>query len=237
MTEGNPSQQPVEEVVVPAEGVWRIGPATDPYHVGRPLKPEELNDPFAGHRFDSPLGNYGVLYFATRLEGCFGETLARFRPDVELVAVIRPDWRSLNFMAPGNIPADWRHRRLAVRATPADGSEAVFLDVESSATRAVLREELAPALVALGVDDLDVPTIRGGDRRVTRIVSFWAWSQRQDDGRPRYSGIRYVSRLSSDWECWAIFDRVSTRELERRQVTHEMAELKAVVDLWGLTVH
>ena len=216
--------------------MWRIGPATDPYAVQSPLQIDELNSPKAGHRFDSPLGNYAVLYFATRLEGCFGETLARFRPDLSLAARIKDDWEARGFMAPSNIPADWRHRRVAVRACCTDDS-VQFLDVESAVTRATLAWELASSLSAYGVGDLDVAAIRSGDRRLTRAVSLWAWSQLTEDGNSPYAGIRYLSRLDSDWECWAIFDRVPTRELERRQITPQMVALRTVAGLWKLTVH
>lgn len=225
----------VEVVRLPSEGIWRIGPATDPYAVVSPLTVDELNSPRAGHRFDSPVGNYAVLYFGTRLEGCFGETLARFRPNTALAAEIRADWAARGFMPPSEIPADWRHRRLAVRATSAQ-EDTVFLDVESAATRATLEIRLAAGLAALDVPDLDVAAIRGGDRRVTRLVSQWAWSQVDENGYPEFAGVRYLSRLNTDWECWAVFDRVPTRELERIAITRGMPALVGVEKLWNIRV-
>ena len=53
-------------------------PGHDPFETRPPLSPDELDDPSVGNRFDSPLGNYSVLYFGTSLEVCFGETLAAF---------------------------------------------------------------------------------------------------------------------------------------------------------------
>jgi hypothetical protein len=56
-------------------------------------------------------------------------------------------------MALGEVPADWRHRRLAVRATPApsDAIPAIrFLDVEAAETRALLRNEIGELLAYYG---------------------------------------------------------------------------------------
>lgn len=102
----------------------------------------------------------------------------------------------------------------------------------------MLRGELALGLAALGYDDLDVGLIRGPDRRVTRLVANWAYQQMADgdDDLYRFAGIRYMSRLSNDWVCWAIFPGV---ELEQRQalpVEREMPELVAVTKRFGLRV-
>ena len=76
----------VAVVRAPSGGVWRIGRAPDPLSASGPLRRSELDSPKTGNRFDSPFGAYRVRYFASRLEGCYGETLARFRPDVTLRA-------------------------------------------------------------------------------------------------------------------------------------------------------
>jgi len=53
--------------------------------------------------------NYGVLYLGTDLQACFGETLARLRPSVSLIAVVQEEWSERGFMPVGTIPAAWRH--------------------------------------------------------------------------------------------------------------------------------
>jgi hypothetical protein len=142
-------------------------------------------------------------------------------------------------MALGEVPADWRHRRLAVRVTP-QPSDAIptlrFLDVEAAETRAVLRNEIGELLAYYGYSNLDVPTVRGADRRVTRWIGRWAYEQRDSDGRLRFAGIRYLSRLSSEWECWALFEDVALDEQERRPITRDDHALKRLADLYGLTV-
>ncbi|MDQ6773457.1 MAG: RES family NAD+ phosphorylase [Candidatus Dormibacteraeota bacterium] len=70
-----------------------------------PLRPPprgaaDLGDTKAGNRFDSLTGAFGVLYFGTNLEVCFGETLSRYRTDPKL-AFIEDEWRERNFMPRG----------------------------------------------------------------------------------------------------------------------------------------
>jgi hypothetical protein len=219
----------------PANGLWRVGRSPNPLRFSEPLDPGLLENRAGGNRFDSPTGDYRVCYFATTLDGCFGETLSRFRPDPGLSAIAREE----GFMALGEVPADWRHRRLAVRVMPRP-SDAIptirFLDVEAAETRAVLRSEIGELLAYYGYSDLDVPTVRGGDRRVTRWIGRWAYEQRDADDRLTFAGIRYLSRLSSEWECWALFEEVALDEQERRPITRGDHALGRLADLYGLTV-
>lgn len=232
---------PLEEVAAPDEGVWRVGRAPEPLVAPDPLPPSALDQRTTGNRFDSPTGAYTVLYFASSLDGCFGETLARFRPDPVVQAVVSEEWAELGFMHVGDIPADWRQRRIAVHVRfPAEESFAAgvrFLDIESAETREVLRQKLAPSLAFYGFSDLDVATVRGGDRRITRWIGQWAYDQAKDDGTPMYAGIRYLSRLNSDWECWAVFNDVPIEELNQRPILRTDDALLRIADLYGLTAH
>jgi hypothetical protein len=188
------------------------------------------------NRFDAQDGSFNVLYFATTLDGCFGETLARLRPDPFLKAILQDDWRELGFMEVGSVAADWRHHRTAVRVV--QEADLPFLDLDVLQTTEFLRVELALGLASLGVTDLDTSTLRSGDRRVTQLISSWAHNARQlESGEPRYAGIRYPSRLNSDWECWAIFDRVRLLPVELLPVTPEMPSLQRVAKHFDLVVH
>lgn len=231
----------IEAVAAPDEGVWRIGRAPDPLATAPPLSSSLLDKPSTGNRFDSPTGAYRVLYFATTLDGCFGETLARFRPDPRIRRLVAEEWSELGFMRVGDVPADWRQRRIAVHASfPAEDrfAEGVhFLDVESIETREVLRDELAPLLAFYGFSDLDVPTVRGGDRRITRWIGQWAYDQMADDGSPRFAGIRYLSRLNTSWECWAVFDDVPIVERNRRPILRSDEAFVRVSKLYRLAPH
>jgi hypothetical protein len=234
----------LELVATPADGVWRVGREPDLLSASVSTKSSEPGKPSTGNRFDSPTGAYGVRYFATGLDGCYGETLARFRADKKLAKVIGSEWSDLGFMNVGDIPADWRQRRGAVRVCfPADGANAVFadgvrfLDVESVHTREALLPAFEPLLKFYGHADLDIAVVRGHDRRITRYISQWAYEQVDDDERPLYAGIRYLSRLNSEWECWAVFDHVAIKELTRRPILANDAALKRIAKLYGLTVY
>jgi hypothetical protein len=220
--------------VPPEEGLWRVSRG-DPFALREPSPPlRGPTDPGLGNRFDSALGNFRVWYFATRLEGCYAETLAPLRPDPAVLAAIGRDEDGL--MPLGEIAADWRQRRIAVRATFPETAQRPFLDVEDAGTRAVLRKELAWLLASIGLDDIDVPAIRSKDRRLTRWVSQWAWeAHEQREARP-FAGIRFCSRHGSDWECWAVFEDVLPVEQERRSILAQDEELQRVAKLFELNV-
>lgn len=212
--------------------------ALDPLEFRGRLSPDELDNPRAGNRFDSPDAAYGVLYFATRLQGCFVETLARFKPDPALARLVRHEWSDLGFMAPGNVPAEWRVQRTAVRVSLGP-PENLFLDVESPDTHRVLERqgEIREVLASLGLRDIDVGVVRGGDRRLTRAISRWAWSQATETGGRRYAGIRYLSRLGDEWECWAVFEGVPLTIEQQRPIRGDMDELREVANHYAITVH
>jgi hypothetical protein len=228
----------------PKGGLWRVGRDPEPLAASKSLGSSELPKAGTGNRFDSASGGYGVRYFATSLDGCFGETLARFRADPVLSKVIGDEWQELGFMNVGDIPADWRQRRTAVRVSFPEGEQNAkfpggvrFLDIESVETREALREDLAQLLAYYGYPDLDVALIRGRDRRLTRYISQWVFERTDEAGNPLYAGIRYLSRLNTDWELWAVFDDVEMKELERRPIRREDASYQRIAKLYGLIPH
>ena len=150
--------------------MWRVGHNPDPLAVTAP-KASELRSKRAGHRFAIP--RVGVLYMATKLEGCFAETLAPFRPHAALAAMVEDEWRAAGHLRPGTVNAGWRHRRTAVRVHIDRAYE--FLDVEELATHQVLTVELAAELDKINCREIDVGAVRGPDRRVTRLIARWAY--------------------------------------------------------------
>ncbi len=220
-------------VEAPRGGLWRVGRGADPLAVRLPRRRTLLSS-MSGNRFDSANSSFGVLYFGTSLTVCFGETLARFRPSPSVLAEVSEDWQKEGFMLVGAVPAEWRQRRTAVRVLVPE--DAVLLDIESVHTHQFLRTELALGLSELGYNDLDVGLIRGHDRRITRLIAGWAYSA-HDNGVPIYSGIRYLSRVCSDWECWALFDDVDIEAVETLPIQLEMRELREVADTFELIVH
>jgi hypothetical protein len=191
-----------------------------------------MSDSGVGNRFDSALGNFRVWYFATSLDGCYGETLAMLRPDPVVRRAIEGDDDCL--MPLGEIPADWRQRRIAVRATFSESRP--FLDIEAASTRTRLRDELPWLLAELGLDDIDVAAIRGRDRRLTRWIAQWTWQMRNEVGPPNFAGVRFLSRLNTDWECWAVFEDVLPQEEERKPILRQDEALKRVAELYGLEI-
>lgn len=160
-----------------------MGRTPDPITFPDPPKADDLDYPKAGNRFDSPTENFQVCYFATDLAACFGETLSRFRPNPALAEAAE----EAGFMQIGEVPADWRNQRIAVQASFVPSEllpEVRFLDVEALKTRREIEKELAPLLAYYGYSELDVPTVRGGDRRITRWIGKWAFELRDDGGAP-----------------------------------------------------
>lgn len=220
---------------VPApSSVWRVGRGPDPLTVRDPLSSSDLDRPRGGNRWDDPLGQYAVLYFGSAPEACYGETIARFRPDLQVVGEIIKEWEQRNFVKIGGVPADWRFRRLLARVS-FEGAMP-FVDVDAAATLNVLRTELANAIMALGNDDVDVALVTGADRRVTRLISRWVYDQQDEDGGKLYDGIRYRSHLGGEWECWAAFEDAEFELLDQRAIPQSDAALQAVAQSYQLVV-
>lgn len=43
------------------------------------------------------------------------------------------------------------------------------------------------------------------NREFTRVVARHFYEQLNEEGTPKFAGIRYISRHDSNWECWAVF--------------------------------
>jgi hypothetical protein len=227
--------------VRPPEVLWRVGRAPSPLTPSRTLKVDELARKDAGFRFDSATALFRVLYAGTTLDACFGETLAIFRPDLDLIALIGDEWRNApGFMNIGAVPQQWRDQRLAaefqLNLAPFQVPDESFVDLEDMGTLQDLRDELAGPLASLGYKDIDVGLIRGGDRRVTRLISDWVFEQTDSRGRARHGGMRFLSRLNSRWECWAIFEDVPIKSQTLHPITLDMKALERVAKAFGLRV-
>lgn len=220
----------VAVVVPPAGGLWRVGRAVAPMR-SSVATPDVEASPRQGNRFDTT--DFGMIYMGSSLQVCYGETLARYRPKPDLARMVAPDWQG--FMAPGQIPAEWRDKRTKVHVSLA--ASETFLDIEALQTREYLRKALALGLAALGYEDLDVATVRGPDRRVTRLIASWAYQQVDDQGLPLYAGIRYLSRLDTDWECWALFHDTLIASQRLESIPVNDPDLLAVAEMFKIHVH
>ncbi len=192
------------------------------------ISPHDAALQTAGNRFDVVGG--GVLYAGTTPEACYAETLARLRPTPKIRDLIKDEE---GFMVTGGVPQDWRLQRTLGDLHLEDPLP--FLDVEDPSTHEHLSEVLASELVALGYDDpLDLSDICNRDRRLSRAIALYAFTAAEADGRPKYSGVRYISRIATDWECWAIFEGTEIEVLGQRTIELSDPDLQKVADLWGL---
>lgn len=191
------------------------------------ISPADARLPSAGNRFDVAGG--GVLYFGSTAQGCFAETLARFRPTAAMRAIVADE--DPGFVVCGGVPQDWRtQRQLLIVETV---NPLAFVDVEHPDTHEYLTATLAPQLTALEVAQLDVAAVRGPNRLLTRTISNWVYAVTNEDGTPKYSGIRYKSRLG-DHECWAVFEGTILQVRERRPLQLSDPDLQAVAAQFGL---
>ena len=202
--------------------------------VGAPLRfsmisPFDAALPKAGNRFDVPGG--GVLYAATTAEACYAETLARFRPTARMRELLEED--EPGFMVIGGVAQDWRLQR--VLATIRLVAPLPFLDVEAPETHEYLSDVLASDLAALGYEQpLDLSAVTNQDRRLSRLIADYAYAATEEDGTPLYSGIRYSSRISSGFECWAIFEGAGVELVRQSPITLDDEALQRVAELWSL---
>ena len=154
------------------------------------------SDATFGNRFDDPEGYYRVLYASSQRLGCFVETLARFRPDLSLLAELSAIEGADDFLPLGTLPRDW----LAVRVMGKAEIDGVFADLYAVSWVSHLRRSLAAEALKLGVKDIDLSTLENAEpRRLTQLASRQAY-------RLNFAGIFYRSRYGHSLENWAIFE-------------------------------
>lgn len=147
------------------------------------------------NRFDDPEGQFRVLYAARERLACFAETLAGFRPSLELLATVRDVAGLVE-----EVPAGWLRRRATITFTLGAGR---WLDLGHLETLAALRTSFgARAQDAYGLVDVDLSAVTGPARPFTRRIGRWAHEL-------GFDGIAYPSRHGTPFECWAIFDRAT----------------------------
>src|SRR5690606_6991025 len=148
----------------------------------------------------------------------------------------KDDWATNHRMSPGNVPADWRLRRIAVQVSV--DPDLMFLDVDAPETHNVLNRELGAVLADHPeYKEFDVATVRGPTRALTQAIAGWANQQVDDYGAPLFAGIRYESRIRTGLEAWALFTTTSFAELQRLPIELTMPELQRAQKMLGVTVH
>jgi hypothetical protein len=210
-------------VAPPPDGIYRLarGPS-EPF--SPPAWDRAHDDGTFGNRFDDPSAADGrppeqrfrAIYCATQREAVFGETVARFRPSIALLAklaMVEDDEPIEEALAGavdprdphlGLIPADWRlSRRIGHTVLDPDLR---FVDVTAAESVQHLRQALALHAAEVRLADVDLSLLTSQQRRFTQDCARYVYDQVDTDGHPSFAGIRYPSRLSDTWECWAVFD-------------------------------
>ncbi|MGA7669674.1 MAG: RES family NAD+ phosphorylase [Nitrolancea sp.] len=173
------------------------------------------------NRFDDPQQEFRVIYCASERSAAFGETLARYRRSLSLLALLQEvddDEESLEdalrgLLDPsdercGVVPADWRFKR-QIGTTVLD-STLRFAAISEPESVAYLRTVLAPAATMLSLADVDLGTIFSSNRGITQQCARHIYELHNEHGTPLFAGICYPSRINQYWTCWAIFhDRMS----------------------------
>lgn len=208
--------------------LWRVERIDPPLRFSLLNPVDALNDQ-SGNRFDIAGG--GVLYGATAPEGGFAETLAAFRPSASMVLALHGSSAEPGRVGPGQVPQGWFATR-RMRTFNVVGS-LPFVDLESPATHLYLTQNAAPLLRAHSLENLDVASVRGPSRLLTRAISSWLYSRTDEHGRPLYAGIRYVSRLG-DFECWAVFDGTAVELQSSSEISPSDATVQSVLRLFGI---
>ncbi|MHB1698562.1 MAG: RES domain-containing protein [Acidobacteriaceae bacterium] len=121
-----------------------------------------------GNRFDDPEGYYRVLYASSQRVTCFVETLARFRPDLSLLAELNAIDGEDDFVPLGTVPRSW----LDVRTMGVAEIEGIYADIYAAGWVSHLRRSLAAEALRLGLKDIDLSTLEMAEpRTLTQLAS------------------------------------------------------------------
>jgi hypothetical protein len=209
----------------PDAALFRLGRKPDPWTP--PDWSRAQPDGTFGNRFDDPLGNYRVLYAASQRVSCFVETLARFRPDLSLVAELQTIDGEDDFTPLGTVPIGWCDARVMGEADV----KGKYADIYSASWLSHLRTLLAKDCMALGIADLDDSVLQQGDpRRLTQLASLVV-------NEAEFDGVFYRSRYGHDLENWALFEPFGIgSQKPPAEVNLQDRDLQAACHFLGLSI-
>lgn len=219
--------------VYPAETVFRVGRRPDPW--AWPDWSEASTDGTFGNRWDDPLGSYRVLYASSQELGALVETLARFRPDLEVIAGLQEVDGDDDSWPSGAVPRLWLRDRTVGTGT----LNGAYADIGDARSIAFIREEMAARAIHHGLDEVDAATLRLlAPRAFTQEVSRRVYEYRSEREEP-FRGIRYRSRLGDQFVNWAVFevpagDLAPLSVIDVRPIEPDAPDVLEALDLLGL---
>lgn len=186
--------------------VNKLQKSTSPKFVYRIARGEPwvIRPPRGHNRFDifDPDEPIMTLYTGESEEAAWAEVLAPFRPDLETIAAINnipcDDNRT---PSSGKVPQHWLDQRKLGKAKIKP--KASIIDITQFVTIQALRNEsdLAAQAIKSGFNDLDDSALKASDQKgrlLTQKIAAYIYNQGND-------GIRYESRLGSEYKCIAGF--------------------------------
>jgi len=214
----------VLESNTPPQTIFRIARKPDPWQP--PDWSRAISDGTFDNRFDDPEGYYRVLYAASQKLSCFLETLARYRPDLTLLAELNQIEGENDFFPLGRVPREWCDERLLGSAL----AEGAYADIYAAEWIALLRHHLAGECLQLGLSDLDASVLQShAPRRITQLASLEVW-------RLNFDGIYYRSRYGHDLENWALFEPFRIRQATSRAFGIDDPDFVEALRILGLKV-
>ena len=113
----------------------------------------------------------------------------------------------IDALPPGKVPARWCRGLMVSRALLVGEYADVGHHESLVHLNTELAHEVAPALAAAGVTELDTAAIRPAvPRQITQRSSRHVYELSRGDGRPQFSGIACLSRLGDDLTELAVLE-------------------------------
>ena len=194
--------------------VWRISLKKYPLFSSPPAVFQtygRFDDPSTPERNDTEA--FSVLYCAHSPIAAFIESMSGMRTrlgavqeltDQTLISVDERETTNAMQEFAGVVSRDWQEANHLTSANAVTFGP-VF-DLATAEAVQSLRIQLAPLLIAMGLDDLDFGELLGSNRTLTQAISRWVWSMKSGSGQPLFSGIRYRSRFDPECICLALYE-------------------------------
>ena len=199
--------------------IFRLGRKPNPWDP--PDWSRANHDGTFGNRFDDPKGYYRVLYASSQKISCFLETLARYRPDLTLLAELNEIGGENDFFPPGHVPGDWCEQRMMGTCN----MEGSYADIYAAGWVGYLRTKLSGECLRLGLQDLDVAVLQQGQpRQLTQAASREVYEK-------DLNGVFYRSRYGHGQDNWALFEPFRIVEFQLARIAKDDPDLLGACEI------